>query len=120
MNVNYKERAGICYSADLVTGWFRFEGEAGNRIATTCPPKRHCGAYLPGWMDGKHPTVDEGAVSRKVCFRHFEGDDYLNCCKYDIKIKVRMCAGSYYVYFLRFPLDRYCYLRYCSTNLTHI
>ena len=93
-------------------GWFRFEGSAGTRMPTSCPPTYRCSAGATGWLNGGHPTVADGQVSRQVCF-HWDS----NCCYWSTKIKVRNC-GSYYVYYLSgTPINSGdCYLRYCGTN----
>ncbi len=49
-------------------GWYRFGGAAGTKMATSCVKMLHCGANGAGWMNGTHPTVAEGKVTRKVCF----------------------------------------------------
>ncbi|CAH3023193.1 unnamed protein product, partial [Porites evermanni] len=91
-------------------GWFRFEGAAGKMMPTSCPPKFRCGTTSTGWLNGEHPTVEDGQVTRMVCFHWMS-----KCCKYLTYIKVRNC-GSYYVYYLSgTPLPR-CYLRYCGTD----
>ncbi|XP_015773267.1 PREDICTED: pancreatic secretory granule membrane major glycoprotein GP2-like isoform X2 [Acropora digitifera] len=89
-------------------GWFRFEGSAGTRMPTSCPPYHRCGTYVTGWLNGGHPTVADGQVSRQVCFHYTS-----SCCDWSKNIKVRNC-GSYYVYFLSGTPG--CNLRYCSTN----
>jgi len=71
-------------------------------------PTHHCGTHAPGWLNGLHPTVAEGAVKRKVCF-HWSS----NPCYWYRDIRVRNCGG-YYVYELwRTPT---CHLRYCGNN----
>ena len=92
----------------LSTDWYRFSGAAGNQMAESCVEKHRCGTYSPGWLNGSHPTVNEGAVQRRVCFR-YRGD----CCFFSIYIRVRNCGG-FYVYQLK-PLT-YCYLRYCGNG----
>ena len=89
-------------------GWFRFEGSAGTRMPTSCPPKYRCDANVPGWLNGGHPTVADGQVTRTVCFHWTSG-----CCHWSTNIKVRNC-GSYYVYYLNGTPT--CNLRYCGTN----
>ena len=37
-----------CDRKDLVTGWYRFQGAAGDRIADKCVPKGHCGVEYRG------------------------------------------------------------------------
>ena len=41
-------------------GWFRFEGSAGIRIATSCQPTKRCGTHITSWMNGGHPSVADG------------------------------------------------------------
>ncbi|CAH3143575.1 unnamed protein product, partial [Pocillopora meandrina] len=60
----------------LTEDWYRFSAGAGTSIPTHCLPHHRCGTDLPGWMDGAHPTVDEGVVSRKVCFHGYECNQY--------------------------------------------
>ena len=107
--ITYTSYYGGCDSG-LGPGWFRFEGSAGTRMPTSCPPKYRCGANVPGWMNGGHPTVADGQISRQVCF-HWDS----NCCRWSTNIKVRNC-GSYYVYYLSGTPSGHCYLRYCGTN----
>ena len=94
--------------SSLGPGWFRFQGSAGTRMATSCPSFRRCGTYYPGWLSGGHPSVADGQVTRTVCFR-----SRYSCCSYSTSIKVRNC-GSYYVYYLSGTPT--CDLRYCGTN----
>ena len=73
----------------IAPGWFRFDEAAGKMMPTSCPHNFKC-----GWLNGEHPTVADGQVTRKVCFRTVSG-----CCHRSTDIKVRNC-GSYYVYHL--------------------
>ena len=93
---------------NTLNGWYRFQGAAGTKMATTCPPRNGCDASFPGWLSDDHPTVADGKVRRKVCF-HKDG----NCCEISVNIQVKNC-GSYYIYKLR-PLSR-CNSRYCGTD----
>ena len=94
---------------NLKEDWYRFSAGAGTSIATQCiPDAQRCGTDVPGWMDGAHPTVDEGVVSRKVCF-----SGYHNCCYRNVMINVRNCS-SFFVYRLK-PLS-YCNSRYCGKS----
>lgn len=45
--------------------WYRMMGETGDQIPEKCIPINRCGTRAPGWLNGKHPTVDEGIVNRK-------------------------------------------------------
>ena len=99
-----------CDSIDLssIPKWYRFSGAAGTMMPTEAVPLFRCGTYAPGWMNGKHPSKNEGAVSRKVCF-----PVYGNVCRLNIQITVRNC-GSFYVY--KLPRPPTCSLRYCGAN----
>ena len=92
----------------LSTDWYRFSGAAGNQMAESCVDMDHCGTFYPGWLNGSHPTLNEAAVQRRVCFG-FHG----HCCIYSTYIRVRNCGG-FYVYQLK-PLT-VCYSRYCGNG----
>ena len=87
----------------LTEGWCRFVGAAGTKMLTTRVP-----AVQSGWLDGAHPTVEDGEVSRTVCL-----SDRSTGCKYVIKISVQNC-GSFYIYKFAEPLS--CNSRYCGTD----
>lgn len=93
---------------DVITGWYRFQGAAGDRILDKCVPEGHCSAPAPGWMRGNHPTVAEGVVTREVCFR-FSTD----CCFGRNNITVKNCGG-YFVYMLESP--NLCSTRFCGNG----
>ena len=76
---------------DLVTGWYRFQGTAGDWIQGKCFPK-DCRTGYSGWLIGGHATASEGAVTREVCFR---GKKF--CCLMRHVIKLKNCS-FYYVY----------------------
>ena len=100
-NVNY-----LC-DRGLGPGWFRFEGAAGSRMPTRCTPTQRCNAVVTGWLNGGHPSVADGQVTRQVCFH------WHDCCEWSTNIKVRNC-GSFYVYYL--GGTPHCYLRYCGSD----
>ena len=87
-------------------GWYAFI--IGKQMSTSCCYQSgNCNIHYPGWLTAGHPTVDDGIVSRKVCF----GDTY-GGCYYSVYIKVRNC-GPFYVYKLK-PTPRASYTRYCT------
>ena len=91
-----------------LNGWYRFQGAAGTKVVTTCPPERRCDTDYPVWLKGNHPTVAEGAVVRVFCI-HRDGD----CCKSSVNIQVKNCS-SYHIYYL--VNTGSCNTRYCSTD----
>ena len=99
-----------CDDYDLVSGWYRFQGAAGYRMADRCVPLYHCGTAAPGWLSGAHPTVAEGVVTRRVCY-HWSN----SCCYLHNNIRIKNCT-AYFVYELA---RRYvCNLRYCGNGGT--
>ena len=63
INSNYR-----CDRNDLVPGWYRFQGAAGDRMTRECIPIDHCVTYHTGSLVGSHPTVAEGVVILGVSF----------------------------------------------------
>ncbi|CAH3164839.1 unnamed protein product [Pocillopora meandrina] len=90
----------------LFKGWYRFVGAAGKKMPTTRVPRQRCGTVYSGWLNGAHPTMEDGEVRRSVCF----SDGYAGC-KHSTYIFVKNC-GSYFIYKL-FPPT--CFSRYCGT-----
>ena len=79
-------------------------------MAESCVDMDRCGTYYPGWLSGSHPTVNEGAVQRRVCFSYYV---YGDCCSLSTYIRVRNCGG-FFVYQLK-PLT-VCNSRYCGNG----
>lgn len=90
-----------------LSGWYRFVGEGGVKLAETCVPTYRCNTGAPMWLSGNHPTAGEGIVSRTTC-AHWSG----NCCYWNREVKVKACPGGYYVYLLQGVPD--CDLGYCT------
>ena len=102
------------YRCDLfLYGWYRFTGNAGDRILSTCPAvvstlNNSCGSYYKGWLNNQQlPTVGERAVNRSVCF----SPPGSCACSYEKSIRVRNC-GAFYVYYLDGVPN--CNARYCG------
>ena len=93
---------------DNLNGWYRMMGKAGDQIPEKCVPTRRCGTFATGWLNGKHPTKEEGVVTREVCYNWKD-----NCCTWKNNIQVRNC-GDFYVYDL-IPSPG-CNFRYCGNK----
>ena len=89
-------------------GWYRFVGDAGTKMPTTRVPAYRCGTNWSGWLDGAHPTVEDGEIQRKVCFSDRSQD-----CRHLAKIFVKNC-GSYFIY--KLFRSAVCPSRYCGTD----
>ena len=102
-----REPGHACDSKDLVTGWYRLQGAVvGDWTTDKNDLKGECGVDYQGWDNGSHPTVTEGAVTRKVCFSFNK-----SCCLWGNLIKVKNCS-SYYVYELHKNSANF--LRHCG------
>ena len=116
-NLNESNRAltynrSISYLCDAnLNGWYRFTGEAGTQMADSCVNMYHCGTESPGWLNGTHPDLNDGAVKRQVCFSSFD-----NCCHYSNEITVQHC-GAFYVY--KLEGQSLGNLRYCGNGLPY-
>ena len=82
-------------------------------MTTSCPPPLKCNTIAPGWLNGAHPKVTDGIVTREVCF----GTDAGQCCVrgWEIPIKVRNCR-EYFVYYLHSTPNPGGSLRYCGSD----
>ncbi|XP_048026819.1 sushi, nidogen and EGF-like domain-containing protein 1 [Megalobrama amblycephala] len=104
------------------SGWYRLfiQGQSA-QMPDTCVDQYRCGTIVPLWLNGGHPTVEDGVVTRVVC-----GSWSNNCCYFQYPsnpIKVKACPGNYYVY--EFVRSNVCPSAYCAevtfstpTNLT--
>ncbi|XP_078692141.1 oncoprotein-induced transcript 3 protein-like [Branchiostoma floridae x Branchiostoma belcheri] len=89
--------------------WYRFVGAAGDRMPTQRPPSIHrCGTDAPMWMNGTHPSVADGVVSRQACAYWSN-----NPCHWSETIQVKACSDGFYVYQLPAP-SAGCSLAYCG------
>ncbi|XP_048583935.1 uromodulin [Nematostella vectensis] len=104
---------GDSYYCDngLSRQWYRITGEAGYAIPTSCPRVDYCGTNYPGWLQGSHPSVSDGIVSRTVCFTAGPS----SCCNWNENIRILNC-GDFYVYELNYPAGSSCNLRFCGNG----
>ncbi|CAH3115354.1 unnamed protein product, partial [Porites lobata] len=123
--LNESNRARTFYSSSFsekcdssLDGWYRFGGSAGDHMADSCIPRSHCGTDMPGWLNGSHPTVADGAVNRSVCFSAAcPLPD--RCCYNSANITVRNCGG-FFVYKLKRPPSCKNKARYCGNGLPSV
>ena len=107
----YKESKGNyrCDRDDLVLGWYRFQGAAGDRMAEKCVPENHCGGRWSSWLSARYPSIAEGVVSRRVYF-----SSSYTCWDWHEDIRIKNC-GSYFVYELSTPYF-ICPARFCGNG----
>ncbi|XP_048026674.1 pancreatic secretory granule membrane major glycoprotein GP2-like [Megalobrama amblycephala] len=94
-------------------GWYRlFVNGQSAQMPESCVSYGMCGTYHAMWLNGLHPQLEDGVVTRHVC-----GSTSRDCCGYTFHpIQVKACPGNYYVY--EFIRPRYC-AAYCAvTNPT--
>eukprot|EP00112_Aurelia_sp_Birch-Aquarium-sp1_P020509 Seg53.16 transcript_id=Seg53.16/GoldUCD/mRNA.D3Y31 product="Pancreatic secretory granule membrane major glycoprotein GP2" protein_id=Seg53.16/GoldUCD/D3Y31 len=118
--IGYVDGTYSMCDSGLASRWYRFMGNAGSKILDYNPGLQPntfgCKTHAAGWLNGQHPSVADGEVSRTVCFIWWQsnniGDPILNC-KWSTSIKIRNC-GSFFVYYLVSTGN--CYLRYCGAG----
>ena len=106
---HYSGDGSIACDRNLGPAWFRFQGDAGTKMATSCVPTASCGTWIPGWLNGAHPTVNEGQVTKQACFNGG------GCCDWSIDIQVRNCGDFYIYYIIKTPPELQC-VRYCGSD----
>ncbi|XP_078703605.1 uncharacterized protein LOC144928793 [Branchiostoma floridae x Branchiostoma belcheri] len=110
-NDRHCDKPGHEDSTGLTEGWYRFTGPAGTQMPTVAPGATHlCGTFAPVWMNGQHPTVADGVVTRQACA--YRDSNYHCAWRWDIQVAA--CPGGFYVYYLiNTPT---CNLGYCAEN----
>ncbi|XP_058649342.1 pancreatic secretory granule membrane major glycoprotein GP2-like isoform X2 [Onychostoma macrolepis] len=86
---------GMCdYNVEW-NGWYRlFYNSQNTQMPESCVNQYMCGTYEPLWLNGPHPQLEDGVVTRQVCVSSWNG-----CCTYTSHpIRVKACPGNYYVY----------------------
>ncbi|XP_040297373.1 uromodulin-like [Bufo bufo] len=94
-----------------LSGWYRFVGSGGDRLADFCPSDGRCYTIYPMWMNGTHPDPSDGIVNRTVCTNY-----YGYCCFWTSDMKIKACPGGFYVY--KFSTPRVQYSGYCTDPST--
>ncbi|XP_041914858.1 pancreatic secretory granule membrane major glycoprotein GP2-like isoform X2 [Alosa sapidissima] len=106
---NYTDDFSHCDSRVSWHGWYRllYHGQT-IRMPEECLRRSGCGTAGQLWMNGTHPQLQDGIVTRRIC--KVVGFD---CC-FDRAppIKVKACPGNYYVY--QFVAPNGCNYAYCA------
>ncbi|KAI4902846.1 hypothetical protein NFI96_026845 [Prochilodus magdalenae] len=92
-------------------GWYRLKYQGQDvQMPESCVDIYMCGTHAPLWINGTHPQVQDGVVTREIC-----GTWSGNCCHFKPNpIKVKACPGNYYVY--EFVKPSYCKVVYCAES----
>ena len=112
--VSYVGSGNLQCDMTLQANWYRFVGQAGDRMLNYCPSdagmRYRCQTMLAGWLNGQHPRVQDGEVTRTVCYSYYF---HYGCCHWSNNVKVKNC-GNYYVY--RLIGTPHCDFRYCGNG----
>ncbi|KAI4886162.1 hypothetical protein NFI96_025434 [Prochilodus magdalenae] len=112
---NYSSSSNVrCDREVLWDGWYRhmYHGQD-VRMPEYCVEEKMCGTHAPLWIDGTHPQLQDGVVTRQVC-----GSWNSNCCYFRSNpIRVKACPGNYYVY--EFVRPSGCQLAYCAALIKY-
>ncbi|XP_072530492.1 alpha-tectorin-like [Salminus brasiliensis] len=105
--------SGFCDHYSDWNGWYRLLYNGIDvRMPESCVPASSCGTYLALWLNGPHPQIEDGVVTRQIC-----GSAENDCCNYNFtSIRLKACPGNYYVY--EFVKPAYCPSAYCTDTST--
>ncbi|XP_072423510.1 pancreatic secretory granule membrane major glycoprotein GP2-like [Chiloscyllium punctatum] len=79
----------------LKHGWYRFKSSGGWKMAEVVVPPNRCSTRGTAWLQGSHPTMADGEVTRRVCINWER-----NQCYWIHEIKIKNCS-SFFVYELK-------------------
>uniref|UniRef100_A0A673GTB2 ZP domain-containing protein n=1 Tax=Sinocyclocheilus rhinocerous TaxID=307959 RepID=A0A673GTB2_9TELE len=102
------------------SGWYRLSlnGESA-QMSEWCVSNMRCGGYTGLYLNGSHPTLEDGVVTREVLGNYIwshQCDNYTST-----SIQVKTCPGDYYVYeFVKpnisAPMPTYCSVAFSSIS----
>ncbi|KAG9262757.1 pancreatic secretory granule membrane major glycoprotein GP2-like [Astyanax mexicanus] len=99
----------ICDNNFNWKGWYRLMYNGMNiRMPEICTTFYRCGTYITFWLNGSHPQISDGIITRQACGKAWNTD----CCGWSVLMQVKACPGNYYVY--EFIKPNICYAAYCS------
>ena len=67
----------------LGPAWFCFQGETETKMPSSCVSKYRCGCHAPGWLNGAHPSVEDGKVVRQIW-----SNWNFSCCHWSVNIQI--------------------------------
>uniref|UniRef100_A0A8B9HD36 GAIN-B domain-containing protein n=1 Tax=Astyanax mexicanus TaxID=7994 RepID=A0A8B9HD36_ASTMX len=89
--------------------WYRLLYNGMNiRMPESCTSYYRCGTSVTFWLNGSHPQISDGIITRQACGSWMNG----GCCEYSVLIQVKACPANYYVY--EFFSPNICYAAYCT------
>ncbi|XP_049325471.1 uncharacterized protein LOC111190898 [Astyanax mexicanus] len=89
--------------------WYRLLYNGMNiRMPESCTSYYRCGTSVTFWLNGAHPQISDGIITRQACGSWIHG----GCCEYSVLIQVKACPANYYVY--EFFSPNICYAAYCT------
>uniref|UniRef100_A0A3B4DKV2 ZP domain-containing protein n=1 Tax=Pygocentrus nattereri TaxID=42514 RepID=A0A3B4DKV2_PYGNA len=112
--INQTRNSWWCDTDMNWNGWYRLLYQGSNiRMPESCVSQGMCGTDVPLWLNGSHPRLEDGVVTRKIC-----GNWNNDCCYFkSYPIQVKACPGNYYVY--EFLSPSICSSAYCAAqNIT--
>ncbi|XP_043550581.1 uncharacterized protein LOC122552147 isoform X2 [Chiloscyllium plagiosum] len=94
---------------NLQQGWYSFNSSGEWMIPENAIPIDHCCTRSTGWLNGRHPSVSEGEVTRTICFNWNN-----NNCSSRQDIIIKKCS-TFFVYELK-P-TQFCNAGYCAERV---
>ena len=101
-----------CDTRDMINAgrpWFRFTGNAGNKLLDHCVPVYSCGTAVTMWSNSTMPDK-VGVVTPITVYRN----DGVSCTAYTKKSSVMRCSDRANDYVYRYDDDNFCIIGFCG------
>ena len=101
-----------CDTRDMINAgrpWFRFTGNAGNKLLDHCVPTWSCGTASTMWSNSTMPDK-VGVVTPITVYRN----DGVSCTNYTKNSSVMRCSDRANDYVYRYDDDNFCIIGFCG------
>ena len=97
--------------------WYRFAGDAGDRMPTKAVGGNRCGGNYAGWLATPHPPVGAAPRYSTVCWQ-YQDNPSSGMCASRTEIKVCACKfdGKTTTFMYKLPRPSGCNRNYCGTT----
>ena len=104
-----------CDTRDMINSgrpWFRFVGQAGNKLLDKCVPMESCGTNVPMWSNATMPSTVGNITPFQVYGAWRQG-----CARFTLRASVMRCSGGNHDFVYRFD-DAYaqCDFGFCGMS----
>ena len=105
-----------CDTRDMINSgrpWFRFVGQAGNKLLDKCVPMGSCGTNVPMWSNATMPSTVGNITPFQVYGVWRQG-----CARFTLRASVMRCSGGNHDFVYRFDdASGQCDFGFCGMSL---